>query len=62
MSLANSMSTWRQMPQGAAGRGPALTTAHATGWVSPAATITATADLSAQRVAPYVAFSTLHPA
>jgi hypothetical protein len=50
------------MPHGAAGWGPALTTAHATGWESPALTIAAMADLSAQSVAPYVAFSTLHPA
>jgi hypothetical protein len=50
------------MPHGAPGDRPPVTTAHATGLDSPAATICATAFLSAQRHAPYDAFSTLHPA
>jgi len=52
MSRANSARTCRQIPHGVPGRGPAVTTAQATGFLSPAATIAAMADLSAQSVAP----------
>jgi hypothetical protein len=50
------------MPQGAPGDRPPVTTAQATGLDSPAATICATAFLSAHKHAPYDAFSTLQPA
>lgn len=62
MSVANSASTWRQMPQGDPATGPAVTTTHATGSRSPAVTMAAMADRSAHSVAPKVAFSTLQPA
>ena len=59
---ANSASTCRQMPHGAPGCGPGGHHDAGDGSRSPAATMAATADRSAQRVAPKVAFSTLHPA
>ena len=62
MSRANSANACRQMPQGGAGRPPPTTTTHATGSRWPAATMATSADLSAQTVAPNVAFSTLQPA
>ncbi len=62
MSRANSASTWRQIPHGAPGLGPDVTTTHARGARSPADTMAAIAERSAHEVAPYVAFSTLQPA
>jgi len=61
-SRQNSARTCRQIPHGGAGFGPPVKTMAETGLLSPAAIMAETADLSAQRVAPYVAFSTLHPA
>ena len=52
MSRANSASTWRQMPHGEPGAGPAVTTAQATGSLSPAATMAPMAERSAHNVAP----------
>ena len=61
MSSANSDNTWRHIPHGDPGSGPAVTTTHKTGSRSSAAIIFTTAKRSAQIVAPYEAFSTLHP-